>query len=90
MHSSLQDVLLLFHMHHVVITADVSRMYHAVLLDPLDRHLHCFVWHPTPSHPLREYRMTRLTFGIAASSYAANVCKAECTRLLSPIISNGS
>ena len=68
------DVLLRFHMHRVVITADVSRMYRAVLLDPLDRDLHRFVWRPTPLHPLCDYHMTHLTFGVAASSYAANMC----------------
>ena len=73
-HSSLHDALLRFRMHHVAITADVSRMYHAVLLDPLDRDLHRFVWRPTSSHPLHDYCMTHLTFGVAASSYAANMC----------------
>ena len=58
-------------MHRVAITVDVSRMYRAVLLDPLDRDLYCFVWHPSP---LQHYRMTCPTFGIAASTYAANMC----------------
>ena len=31
------------------------------------------MWRRTSSEPLRDYRMTRVTFGIAASSYAANM-----------------
>ena len=72
-HSSLVSVLLRFRLHHVALTADVSRMYRAILLDPPDKDLHRFVWRSSPSEPLRGYRMNRITFGVAASSYAANM-----------------
>ena len=72
-HSSLVSVLLRFRVHRVALTADVSRMYHAILLDPPDKDLHCFMWRSSPSEPLRDYRMNRITFGVAASSYAANM-----------------
>ena len=68
-HSSLNDVLLHFHMHHIALTAKVSHMYHGVFLDAADKDLHCFVWRSSPSEPLCNYRMTQVTFGVAALSY---------------------
>ena len=48
-------------------------MYRAVELVPSDRDLHRFVWRTDPNQPLRDYRMTRVTFGVSASSFAANM-----------------
>ena len=48
-------------------------MYRAVLLDKSDKDLHRFIWRHDPSEPLRDYRMTWVTFGVSASSYAANI-----------------
>ena len=39
-HPPLIDVLLRFRLHHVALTADVSKMYRAVELTPTDRDLH--------------------------------------------------
>ena len=72
-HPTLIDVLLRFRFHRVALTADVSKMYRAVELTPSDRDLHRFVWRADPNQPLRDYRMTRLTFGVSASSFAANM-----------------
>ena len=35
--------------------------------------LHRFVWRSDPSNTLKDYRMTRLTFGVNASSFVANM-----------------
>ena len=72
-HPTLVDVLLRFRFHRVALTADVSKMYRAVELTHSDRDLHRFVWRTDPNQPLRDYRMTRITFGVSASSYAANM-----------------
>ena len=72
-HSSLVDVLLRFRMHRIAVVADVSRMYRAVSLSMPDCDYHRFVWRSRPSDPLRDYRMKRVTFGVAASSFAANM-----------------
>ena len=72
-HPSLIDVLIRFRLHRVALTTDVSRMYRAVFLAPSDRDLHRFVWRSDPSHTLQDYRMTRLTFGVNASSFIANM-----------------
>ena len=73
-HSSLVDVLLRFRLHRVALIADVSRMYRAVALAPLDKDLHRFVWRDSPDKPLEDFRMTRVTFGVSASSFTANMC----------------
>jgi len=72
-HPSLMDVLLRFRSHRIALTADVSKMYRAIELAPSDRDLHRFVWRKSVKDPLRDYRMTRVTFGVSASSFAANM-----------------
>ena len=73
-HSSLVDVLLRFRLHRVALIADVSRMYRAIVLSKSDRDFHRFVWRSSPNDSLKDYRMTRLTFGVSASSFIANMC----------------
>ena len=45
-------------------------MYRAVLFPKTQRDLHHFVWREDPEQRLVDYRMTRLTFGMSASSFA--------------------
>ena len=73
-HSPLIDVLLRFRLHRVAITTDISKMYRAIELVEPDRDLHRFVWRSTPSEVVKDYRMTRVTFGVSASSFIANMC----------------
>lgn len=73
-HPSLVDVLIRFRCHRIALIADVSRMYRAILLDEGDKDLHRFVWRSSPNEQLRDYRMTRITFGVSASSFTANMC----------------
>ena len=72
-HPPLIDVLLRFRLHRIALTADVSKMYRAIELAPSDRDLHRFVWRSNVKDPLIDYRMTRVTFGVSASSFAANM-----------------
>ena len=72
-HSTLVDVLLRFRLHQVALVADISKMYRAVELDTCDKDYHRFVWRPNQESPLVDYRMNRLTFGVSASSFAANM-----------------
>ena len=72
-HSSLVDVLIHFHLYRIALTADISRMYRMVLLEESDKDLHRFVWKRNTFKPLHDYHMTQITFGVAASSYAANM-----------------
>ena len=72
-HSPLIDVLLRFRFK-ITITTDVSKMYRAIELVESDRDLYRFIWRPSPSCTLKDYRMTRVTFGVSASSFVANMC----------------
>ena len=51
--------------------ADIAKMYREVELDAANRHLHRFLWRPTPEDQISEYEMTRVTFGVAASPHLA-------------------
>ena len=73
-HPSLVDVLIRFRTHRIALTTDVSRMYRAILLSESDKDLHRFVWREHKHKPLRDFRMTRITFGVSASSFIANMC----------------
>ena len=48
-------------------------MYRAIQLADLDKDLHRFVWRQFPSDLLKDYRMTRATFGISSSAFVANM-----------------
>ena len=72
-HPTLVDVLLQFCLLHVALTSDVSHMYRAVLLPPDECDLHRFAWREQPNEVLRDYHITRVTFGVASSSYTANM-----------------
>ena len=70
---SLVDKLLGFCRFRVVLTTDVSKMYHCVRLVHSDRDLHRSVWRNDCIRPLKDYRMTRPTLGVSASCFAANM-----------------
>ena len=72
-HPPLIDVLLRFRFHRIALITDVSKMYRAVELTESDKDFHRFVWRTTPGETLRDYRMTRVTFGVSASSFAATM-----------------
>jgi hypothetical protein len=48
-------------------------MYRAVSLVDFNKDLHRFVWRSSPNDSLQDYRMTRVTFGVSASSFAMNM-----------------
>lgn len=72
-HPPLVDVLLCFQTHRIALTADVSKLYCTVKLTDEDKDLHRFVWRKDPDYHLLDYRMTRVTFDVSASSFAANM-----------------
>ena len=59
--------------HCAALTTDVSKMYRAIELVPTDRDLQRFVWRNNPEDPLLDHRMTYVTSGVSASSFAANM-----------------
>ena len=71
LYPTLETILLRFRIHQIALTADISKMYRAVYLDPRDRDLHRFLWREQPTGPLVDYRMARVTFGVSSSPYLA-------------------
>ena len=71
-HAPLIDVLR-FRQHKLTLTTDSSKMYCAVLFPEAQRDLHRFVWRRHEHGKLEDYQMTRLTFGVSASSFTANM-----------------
>ena len=42
-------------------------------VSPTDKDLHCFVWYSDAQILVLDYCMTRITFGVSASSFTANM-----------------
>ena len=68
---TLSAILLKFRCYPIALNSDISKMYREVLLHPADKDLHRFVWRASPTDPISDYRMCRVTFGVSASPYLA-------------------
>ena len=71
LHPTLGSILIKFRTYPIALIADISKMYREVGLSTQDKDLHRLLWRPTPQQPIRDYRMTRVTFGVSASPYLA-------------------
>ena len=69
--ATLSETLIKFRCYSVALNADISKMYREVQLSATDKDLHRFVWREDPSSPVKDYRMTRVTFGVSASPFLA-------------------
>ena len=63
------DHLLSFGCYPIGITGDLAKMCRQVALNKEDKDYHRFLWRDVPEQPIVTYRMTRVTYGIASSSY---------------------
>ena len=63
------DIFIRFRLHQYALSADVAKMYRQVALDESDRNFHRIVWRDYVTDEIRELRMTRVTYGVARSSY---------------------
>lgn len=67
----LTSIINQFRLPAIAMTADVAKMYRQISLAPADRDYHRFV-HCDSGGELRDYRMTRVTFGVKSSPYLAS------------------
>ncbi|XP_053954492.1 uncharacterized protein LOC128860779 [Anastrepha ludens] len=67
----LYSILLRFRMHKFAVTADVAKMYRQICVSAKHVDLHRIVWRSNPSLPITDYRMLRVTYGIASASHLA-------------------
>ena len=63
------DILIRFCLHQYALSADVAKMYRQLGLDKSDRNFHRILWRDYVTDEIRELRMTRVTYGVASSSY---------------------
>lgn len=89
----LQDLLKIiinFRLFDVCFTADVSKMFRAVLIDPADRKYQHILWRESPTEPVRTYELKTNTYGLRSAPYIAvrtlhqlaadELSRAECPR----------
>ena len=63
------SILVRFRLHQVALSADIAKMYRQVELDKEDKDYHRLLWKDPNSEAIETYRMTRVTYGIASSSF---------------------
>ena len=63
------SILVRFRLHQVALSADIAKMYRQVELDKEDKGYHRLLWKDPNSEAIETYRMTRVTYGIASSSF---------------------
>ena len=68
---TLSTILIRFRTYIIALNADISKMFREVRLASEDKDLHRFLWRASPNLPIKDYRMTRVTFGVSASPYLA-------------------
>ena len=63
------SILVRFRLHQVALSADIAKMYRQVELDKEDKDYHRLLWKDPNSEAIETFRMTRVTYGIASSSF---------------------
>ena len=63
------DILIRFRFFKIGMSADVAKMYRQVELNEKPRDYHRLLWRFGPNEDVQTYRMTRVTYGVASSSY---------------------
>ena len=74
------DILIQFRFFKIVMSADVAKMYRQVKLNEKPRDYHRNLWWFSPKENVHTYRMTRITFGVARSSYHSIRSLSECAK----------
>ncbi|XP_055714378.1 uncharacterized protein LOC129808617 [Phlebotomus papatasi] len=67
----LATILLRFRKHPYAMTADISKMYLQVMLDPSHANFQRFVWRDEKLQRIQDFRITRVCFGVASSPFLA-------------------
>ncbi|XP_062705397.1 uncharacterized protein LOC134287511 [Aedes albopictus] len=67
--NDLFSILLRFHRHAVAFTADITKMYRQVLVDPSQTCYQRIFWRDSPDKPLRVLELQTVTYGTAAAPF---------------------
>ncbi|XP_055527713.1 uncharacterized protein LOC129720280 [Wyeomyia smithii] len=69
--SDLLSIILRFRKFRYVLSADVSKMYRQMLIDPAFTPLQRIFWRKSPQDPLRVLELSTVTYGTAAAPFLA-------------------
>lgn len=65
------SILLRFRLHPIVFTADVRQMYRQIIVNPEHRDFQRILFRFSTHHPIQEYRIGRVTFGVSSAPFLA-------------------
>ena len=75
------SILIRFRFFKVALSADVAKMYRQFGLDPRDRDFMRLLWRFSEDEPVQTFRLTRVIYGVASSSYHSIRCLREAAQL---------
>ena len=80
LHDDILDILIRFRFFKVGMSAEVAKMYRQIELN--EKHLddHRLLWRFSPKEDIQTCRMTRVTYGVASSSYHSIHSLSECAK----------
>lgn len=67
----LTTIIMRFRKHPIAFSADITKIYRQIKVARENQDLQRIVWRPHPSEPIRDYRLTTVTYGTAAAPYQA-------------------
>ena len=73
----LLQLLLRFRTFPIALKADIRKMYRQFQVDEADTHYQRILWRPNPDQPVRDYRLTTVTYGTSCAPYLATKCIAQ-------------
>ncbi|XP_073942509.1 uncharacterized protein [Choristoneura fumiferana] len=71
LHQDIFKIISKFRLYDVCFSADVSKMYRAVLIRPEERIYQHILWRDSPSEPMRTYELKTNTYGLRSAPYVA-------------------
>ncbi|KAJ2941115.1 hypothetical protein O0L34_g10350 [Tuta absoluta] len=67
----MRNLIMRWRMKKICYVADVQKMYRQILVTKEDRDLQRIVWRSSTNEPIKDYRLSRVTFGTASAPYLA-------------------
>ncbi|XP_050059728.1 uncharacterized protein LOC126551013 [Aphis gossypii] len=67
-------ILARFRKHKFALSADVSKMFRQIWVDPQHRNYQKIIWREDPSEPLRTYKLNTVTYDTVPASFLATGC----------------
>ena len=69
LHDDIFHIFIRFRLQQYALSADVAKIYRQVALGESDRDFHRILWRDYVTDEIRQLRITRVTYGVASSSY---------------------